>query len=68
MISSDTDHPETTVIKSYVGDICDTEKIRNAFEGGVHCVFHLAAYINFDFPPNYDELHRVNVEGNLLYG
>lgn len=49
-----------------MGDICDPASIEHAFDG-VDCVFHCAAYINFQYPPNIDELERVNVMGNLLY-
>lgn len=49
-----------------MGDICDPSSIEHAFEG-VNCVFHCAAYINFQYPPNIDELERVNVNGNLFY-
>uniref|UniRef100_A0A182FD20 3-beta hydroxysteroid dehydrogenase/isomerase domain-containing protein n=2 Tax=Anopheles albimanus TaxID=7167 RepID=A0A182FD20_ANOAL len=57
-------HTESKKVISIVGDICDTKSsaIEDAFEG-VDCVFHLAAYVNFDFPPHYDELQRVNVDG-----
>uniref|UniRef100_A0A182T2L9 3-beta hydroxysteroid dehydrogenase/isomerase domain-containing protein n=1 Tax=Anopheles maculatus TaxID=74869 RepID=A0A182T2L9_9DIPT len=55
-------HTESKKVVSYVGDICDAKAIEHAFEN-VDCVFHLAAYMNFDFPPNYDELQRVNVDG-----
>ncbi|XP_050092921.1 3 beta-hydroxysteroid dehydrogenase type 7 [Anopheles aquasalis] len=57
-------HTECKKVISIVGDICDTKSsaIEAAFEG-VDCVFHLAAYVNFDFPPHYDELQRVNVDG-----
>ena len=49
-----------------MGDICVPESIEHAFDG-VDCVFHCAAYINFQYPPNFDELERVNVDGNLLF-
>lgn len=49
-----------------MGDICDPSSIERAFDG-VNCVFHCAAYINFQYPPNIDELDRVNVNGNLFY-
>ncbi|KAL7048012.1 hypothetical protein ACKWTF_003177 [Chironomus riparius] len=57
-----TDHPEKIKITSVVGDICDASAIEHAFEG-VTCVFHCAAYISFHYPPNIDELNRVNVKG-----
>lgn len=49
-----------------MGDICKPADIEHAF-ANVDCVFHCAAYINFQYPPNFDELERVNVMGNLLY-
>lgn len=49
-----------------MGDICEPADIEHAF-ADVDCVFHCAAYINFQYPPNFDELERVNVMGNLLY-
>uniref|UniRef100_A0A8D8BPX9 3 beta-hydroxysteroid dehydrogenase type 4 n=1 Tax=Culex pipiens TaxID=7175 RepID=A0A8D8BPX9_CULPI len=52
-------------IVSFVGDICKPSGIESAFEG-VDCVFHMAAYINFDFPPNRKELERVNVDGTQI--
>ncbi|XP_053676118.1 3 beta-hydroxysteroid dehydrogenase/Delta 5--_4-isomerase [Anopheles nili] len=56
-------HTESKKVVSFVGDICDTAAgLEHAFED-VDCVFHLAAYVNFDFPPNYAELQRVNVDG-----
>lgn len=59
-------HAETKPVVSYVGDICDPETIERAFEGGVGCVFHCAAYVNFQFPPNMEELERVNVNGEVI--
>ncbi|XP_052873749.1 NADPH-dependent 3-keto-steroid reductase Hsd3b5 [Anopheles cruzii] len=57
-------HLGSKKVVSIVGDICDPKAaaIERAFEG-VDCVFHLAAYVNFDFPPHYGELQRVNVDG-----
>lgn len=49
-----------------MGDVCEKSSIEHAFDG-VNCVFHCAAYINFQYPPNLDELDRVNVNGNLFY-
>lgn len=59
-------HSENKKLVSIVGDICDPSSIEHAFDG-VNCVFHCAAYINFQYPPNIDELDRVNVNGNLFY-
>ncbi|CRK96173.1 CLUMA_CG009602, isoform A [Clunio marinus] len=55
-------HSEHKKLVSILGDICDPASIEHAFEG-VNCVFHCAAYINFQYPPNFDELERVNVKG-----
>lgn len=55
-------HAEHIPIKSYVADICDTEALADAFKN-VNTVFHLAAYIDFQYPPNINELERVNVNG-----
>lgn len=45
-----------------MADICDTEALADAFKN-VNIVFHLAAYIDFQYPPNIKELERVNVNG-----
>lgn len=57
-------HVETKKVTSFIGDICEPteEAIGQAFRG-VDCVFHCAAFIDFQFPPNYSELERVNVQG-----
>lgn len=51
---------------SFIGDICEPseEVVRRAFQG-VDCVFHCAAFIDFQFPPKLSELERVNVEGKF---
>ncbi|KAG4073766.1 hypothetical protein HA402_000990 [Bradysia odoriphaga] len=56
------DHSETKPIVSFIGDICEPETIEKAFQG-VDCVFHCAAFINFQFPSDLTELERVNVNG-----
>lgn len=60
------DHAELKPIISIVADICDTETIEEIFDN-VDVVFHCAAFINFQFPPNMNELERVNVNGKLIY-
>ncbi|XP_059613602.1 3 beta-hydroxysteroid dehydrogenase/Delta 5--_4-isomerase type 4 [Phlebotomus argentipes] len=56
-------HGASKKITTFIGDICDVDmKWEMAFEG-VDCVFHCAAYINFQYPPNVTELERVNVDG-----
>ncbi|XP_059484308.1 3 beta-hydroxysteroid dehydrogenase/Delta 5--_4-isomerase type 4 [Neocloeon triangulifer] len=49
-------------VKSFVADICDKEAARHAFRGAT-CVMHLAAFVDYSFPADADELHRVNLEG-----
>lgn len=56
------DHAETKPMKSIVADICDTEAVEDVFDN-VDVVFHCAALINFQFPPNINDLERVNVNG-----
>lgn len=58
------DHAETKPIVSFIGDICEPETIEKAFQG-VDCVFHCAAFINFQFPSDLTELERVNVNGKM---
>lgn len=58
------DHSETKPIVSFIGDICEPETIEKAFQG-VDCVFHCAAFINFQFPSDLTELERVNVNGKI---
>lgn len=59
------DHPETIPVVSFIGDICEPEAIGKAFDG-VDCVFHCAAFVNFQFPPDLTELERVNVNGKKI--
>lgn len=59
-----TEYAETKPIISIVADICDKEQMNEIFEG-VDVVFHCAAYINFQYPPDIDELERVNVNGRI---
>lgn len=63
-----TGHAETKKVTSFIGDICEPteEVIGRAFQG-VDCVFHCAAFINFQFPPNLSELERVNVNGKISH-
>lgn len=48
-------------IEWVVGDINNIPDLEKAFEG-VHHVYHCAALISFD-PDDYEQLHKVNVEG-----
>lgn len=63
------EYASRVVVRSFVGDICQPETIERAFvDGGVvDCVFHCAAYVNFQFPPDLDELERVNLMGKSLH-
>lgn len=63
-LSSISDHTETKSIVSFIGDICEPEAIEKAFEG-VDCVFHCAAFVNFQFPADLTKLERVNVNGKM---
>lgn len=64
------EYAATRPVRTYVGDICQPETIERAFvddqgAAAVDCVFHCAAYVNFQFPPDLAELERVNVTGKL---
>lgn len=50
-------------MKSYVVDICDREQMEEYFVG-VDVVFHCAALVDFQFPPNMNDLERINVFGS----
>lgn len=52
----------TSQLVEFTGDICEPETLESAFSG-VKTVFHCAAYISIQYPPNYDELESVNVNG-----
>ncbi|CAD7003441.1 3 beta-hydroxysteroid dehydrogenase/Delta 5--_4-isomerase type 2 [Ceratitis capitata] len=51
-------------LKVFVGDICDSKSstVQSAFKG-VNSVFHCAAFVSIEYPPNFKELDRVNVCG-----
>ncbi|XP_017157120.1 3 beta-hydroxysteroid dehydrogenase/Delta 5--_4-isomerase [Drosophila miranda] len=58
-------HPETSILRTFVGDIgVDRESLGPIF-AGVDGVFHCAASVKIEYPPNYEELDRVNVKGTL---
>lgn len=69
LIPYHTEYASRVVVRSFVGDICKPETIERAFVdgGGVDCVFHCAAFVNFQFPPDLDELERVNLMGKSLH-
>ncbi|KAM7356184.1 sterol-4-alpha-carboxylate 3-dehydrogenase, decarboxylating [Cochliomyia hominivorax] len=52
-------------IRTFVGDICEPEAVVDAFKG-VDTVFHCAALVSLEYPPNYKELERVNVNGTRV--
>lgn len=45
-----------------MGDICQQDAVEDAFKG-VDTVFHCAALVSLQYPPNFKELERVNVDG-----
>lgn len=49
-------------MKSYVVDICDRQQMEEYFVG-VDVVFHCAAFVDFQYPPNMKELERNNIRG-----
>ncbi|XP_011201974.2 3 beta-hydroxysteroid dehydrogenase/Delta 5--_4-isomerase type 3 [Bactrocera dorsalis] len=51
-------------LKTFVGDICEPKSstVQDAFRN-VNCVFHCAALVTIEYPPNFKELDRVNVNG-----
>ncbi|PSN41461.1 3 beta-hydroxysteroid dehydrogenase/Delta 5--_4-isomerase type 3 [Blattella germanica] len=55
-------HKERLIVKQYVGDIVDIASVRGAFRG-VDCVFHCAALVDYQYPPDYEALDSVNVAG-----
>lgn len=59
-------HANSKPIISYIGDITDVNCITEAFEG-VSCVIHCASLVSYEYPPNKEQLHLVNVEGNTLF-
>lgn len=56
------DYDQKVPVKCIIGDIADKSSMREAFEG-VNCVFHCAAYVSYEYPPNYSKLDEVNVGG-----
>ncbi|EDX10820.1 3 beta-hydroxysteroid dehydrogenase/Delta 5--_4-isomerase [Drosophila simulans] len=58
-------HEESSLLRTYVADIGgDLEALSPIFKG-VDGVFHCAASVKIEYPPNYEELERVNVNGTL---
>lgn len=57
-------YKEKIQVTSIVGDICKPRdpNVGNAFKN-VNVVYHCASIFNIEYPPNYDEMERVNVEG-----
>lgn len=54
------------VVTSIIGDICNLndETCNKAFKN-VNVVYHCAAVFTIEYPPSYNEMERVNVEGLL---
>lgn len=57
-------YSERVPVKSISGDICSLTRdvIKVAFEN-VDVVFHCASVFTIEYPPSYDEMEKVNVEG-----
>ncbi|XP_017481113.1 PREDICTED: 3 beta-hydroxysteroid dehydrogenase/Delta 5--_4-isomerase type 2 [Rhagoletis zephyria] len=58
------DIPQAEELKIFVGDFCEQKSIavQDAFKD-VNCVFHCAALVSIEYPPDFAELDRVNVNG-----
>lgn len=59
-------HEETSLLRTFVADICDEPEKLNKIFAGVDGVFHCAASVKIEYPPNYEELERVNIKGELI--
>ncbi|KAI8041344.1 hypothetical protein M5D96_005602 [Drosophila gunungcola] len=55
-------HEETTLLRTFVADIAGDREPLDPIFAGVDGVFHCAASVKIEYPPNYDELERVNVK------
>lgn len=49
-------------ITQFIGDLCKPDTVSNAFKS-VDTVFHCAALVSLEYPPNFKELDRMNVDG-----
>ncbi|KAH8384449.1 3 beta-hydroxysteroid dehydrogenase/Delta 5--_4-isomerase [Drosophila serrata] len=58
-------HADTPLLRTFVGDIGGDPETLGPIFAGVDGVFHCAASVKIEYPPNYDELERVNVNGTL---
>lgn len=58
-------HPETPMLRTFVGDIGGERESLNKIFAGVESVFHCAAAVDISYPPNYEELERVNINGGF---
>lgn len=61
--SNNIGHPETPMLRTFVADIGGERETLNKIFDGVDGVFHCAASVQIEYPPNYDELERVNING-----
>ncbi|XP_075217878.1 3 beta-hydroxysteroid dehydrogenase/Delta 5--_4-isomerase type 1 [Lycorma delicatula] len=55
-------HSENIPITVFIGNIENKDSIKEAFKN-VNCVFHCAALISYEFPPDDDALNKTNVQG-----
>lgn len=53
-------------IQFYECDLVDLESCRNAFRG-VDVVLHCAGYVDYEYPPDVNELQKNNVEGGICF-
>lgn len=58
------DYASSKPVLSFVADIRNLDSCRDAFRD-VDCVFHCAAVISYEFPPDMDMLYEHNVKGKL---
>ncbi|KAM8709200.1 hypothetical protein ACLKA7_016072 [Drosophila subpalustris] len=56
-------HVESPMLRTFVGDIGGDRDSLNKVFAGVDGVFHCAASVEIEYPPNYAELERVNING-----
>lgn len=57
-------YEEKIPLQSIIGDIrvLTPDTTQSAFEN-VNVVYHCASVFSIEYPPNYDEMEKVNVEG-----
>ncbi|XP_030373217.1 3 beta-hydroxysteroid dehydrogenase/Delta 5--_4-isomerase type 1 [Scaptodrosophila lebanonensis] len=56
-------HIDSPILRTFVADISGERESLESIFAGVDGVFHCAASVKIEYPPNYEELERVNVNG-----